>query len=322
MSSSTGSRVVPATASTTTRSSPASLLSRRGLADVGPAEERDAARAAHRPRRSSAPAPRAAPPARRRAGRRCRGRAARRPGRARRGRATTARRRRPRSRASSTLLATSTTGLPARRSTRTTASSVSVGADRGVDHEERRRRRPRWRTRPARRPAPARPWASCSQPPVSTTVKRRPFHVGVVGDPVAGHAGHVLDDGLAAAEDPVDQRRLADVGPADDGEHRDRAGARPRRRRRRRTRSRRSPSATAHRRHDEVEDGRPRSPRRTGATSRPRSRRRPASSEVGDRGVLRRPGGPRGRGSRRSRRRRRCRAPPARAGPAGPARRR
>ena len=48
--------------------------------------------------------------------------------------------------------------------------------------------------------------------------------VGVVGDPVAGHAGDVLDDRLAAADDPVDQRRLADVGPADDGEDRHRAG--------------------------------------------------------------------------------------------------
>ena len=43
----------------------------------------------------------------------------------------------------------------------------------------------------------------------------------VVGDPVPGHAGHVLDDGLPASDDPVDQRRLADVGPADDGEHGD-----------------------------------------------------------------------------------------------------
>ena len=47
---------------------------------------------------------------------------------------------------------------------------------------------------------------------------------GVVGDPVAGHAGDVLDDRLAAADDPVDQRRLADVGAADDGQDRDRAG--------------------------------------------------------------------------------------------------
>ena len=50
--------------------------------------------------------------------------------------------------------------------------------------------------------------------------------VGVVGDPVAGHAGHVLDDRLAAADDPVDQRRLADVGAADDGQDRQRSGGR------------------------------------------------------------------------------------------------
>ena len=52
--------------------------------------------------------------------------------------------------------------------------------------------------------------------------------VGVVGDPVAGDAGHVLDDGLAAADDPVDQRGLADVGAADDGEDRDGPVAAPR----------------------------------------------------------------------------------------------
>ena len=38
----------------------------------------------------------------------------------------------------------------------------------------------------------------------------------VVGDAVAGHARDVLHDGFAAAEDAVDQRRLADVRPADD----------------------------------------------------------------------------------------------------------
>ena len=49
---------------------------------------------------------------------------------------------------------------------------------------------------------------------------------GVVRDPVAGHAGDVLDDGLAAADDAVDQGRLADVGAADDGQHGHRAGRR------------------------------------------------------------------------------------------------
>ena len=57
----------------------------------------------------------------------------------------------------------------------------------------------------------------------------------VVGDPVTRHARHVLDDRLAAPDDPVDQRRLADVGAADDSEHRHRLGCR--RSSRRRTRS-------------------------------------------------------------------------------------
>lgn len=40
----------------------------------------------------------------------------------------------------------------------------------------------------------------------------------LVGDAVAGDARLVLDDGLAAADDPVHQGRLADVRAADDGE--------------------------------------------------------------------------------------------------------
>jgi len=41
--------------------------------------------------------------------------------------------------------------------------------------------------------------------------------VGLVGDPVPGHARDLLGDGRAAAQDPVDQGRLADVGAPDDG---------------------------------------------------------------------------------------------------------
>jgi hypothetical protein len=44
--------------------------------------------------------------------------------------------------------------------------------------------------------------------------------VTVIGDAVTGHAGHVLDDGLAAADDAVDERGLADVGAAHDRDHR------------------------------------------------------------------------------------------------------
>ena len=40
----------------------------------------------------------------------------------------------------------------------------------------------------------------------------------VVGDPVAGHAGRVLDDGLTTAQHTVDEGRLADIGPPDDGD--------------------------------------------------------------------------------------------------------
>ena len=48
--------------------------------------------------------------------------------------------------------------------------------------------------------------------------------VGVVVDAVAGDAGTVLDDGLAAADDPVDQGGLAHVGAAHDGQDGGRAG--------------------------------------------------------------------------------------------------
>ena len=42
----------------------------------------------------------------------------------------------------------------------------------------------------------------------------------VVGHPVTGHPGHVLNDGFAPTQDPIDQRRLADVRPAHDRHHR------------------------------------------------------------------------------------------------------
>src|SRR5262249_53918468 len=45
---------------------------------------------------------------------------------------------------------------------------------------------------------------------------------GVIGHPVAGDAGCVLHHRLAAAENPVNQGGLANVGPADDRDHRGR----------------------------------------------------------------------------------------------------
>ena len=35
---------------------------------------------------------------------------------------------------------------------------------------------------------------------------------------VARHAGRVVHDGAAAADQPIEQRRLADIGPPDDGD--------------------------------------------------------------------------------------------------------
>ncbi len=78
------------------------------------------------------------------------------------------------------------------------------------------------RPRPAAATEASMPWASGSQPPVSTSVKRRSFHSALVRDAVARDAGGVLDDGLAAAEDAVDERGLADVRAADDRQHRQR----------------------------------------------------------------------------------------------------
>src|SRR6185369_4845402 len=47
-----------------------------------------------------------------------------------------------------------------------------------------------------------------------------PGPFGVIGDPVPGHPGRVLDHCLAAAEEPVDQGRLADIRPPDHRHHR------------------------------------------------------------------------------------------------------
>ena len=47
----------------------------------------------------------------------------------------------------------------------------------------------------------------------------------VVGDAVTGHPGHVLDHRFAPAQYPVDQRRLADVRPADHRHHGRRAAS-------------------------------------------------------------------------------------------------
>ena len=213
--SSTGSRVVPASSLTTTRSSPAALLSSDRLADVRAAEDGDPARAADlllgdgrdirqhlhdSSSRSATPRPWIAET----------GYGSPRP--------------RLHSAAASRLLARvvdlvgdEEDGLArCLRSIRTTCSSVDGRADHRVDDEEHGVGRGRSRPRPARRPRRRCPCASGSQPPVSTRVKRRSIHSALYVDAVARDAGGVLDDGLAAAEDAVDERRLADVRAPDD----------------------------------------------------------------------------------------------------------
>ncbi len=52
-------------------------------------------------------------------------------------------------------------------------------------------------------------------PPVSTSSKNRSSYVHQVGHAVARHAGHVVDDGQPSTGQPIEDARLADVGPAD-----------------------------------------------------------------------------------------------------------
>ena len=47
-----------------------------------------------------------------------------------------------------------------------------------------------------------------------------PSPFGVVGDPVPGHTGGVLHDGLAASQNSVDECGLAHIGPSHDGDDR------------------------------------------------------------------------------------------------------
>ncbi len=243
ISSSTGSRVVPATLVDDHPVLAGDLVQQRGLADVRAADQRDAARAADR----------VAEGLRGRLGQRVEdgveqvaGAAAVQRG----DRVRLAEAERPQRRGvglaagAVDLVGASTTGLPARRSSLTTASSVSVAptvasttkttasaasmansacaATRGVDAEH------------VLLPAAGVDELEAAAGPV-----------GLVGDAVAGDARLVLDDGLAAADDPVDQGRLADVRAADDGQHGQRAVARGGERRRRPLRGRSPPPRRA-----------------------------------------------------------------------------
>ena len=61
---------------------------------------------------------------------------------------------------------------------------------------------------------------SGSKPPVSMTMNSWPPTLRVAVVAVARQAGEVGDDRVARPGHAVEQRRLADVGPADEGDHR------------------------------------------------------------------------------------------------------
>ena len=122
-------------------------------------------------------------------------------------------------RRSSTLFATRTTGLCVRRSTLTTSSSASVAPtvasrtnmiDVGVAH------------RALGLGGDLGRHALRLALPAAGVEDEEPVTgpLGLVGDAVARHPGNVLDDGLAASEDAVDESGLADVRPPDDRDDR------------------------------------------------------------------------------------------------------
>ena len=221
-SSSTGSTVVPAASSTTTRFSPASWLSRLDLPTFGlptiairrgprgaSKTSSGASGSASRTASSRSPLPRP-----------CRADTAN-------GSPS------PRfhsvaasasARWSSTLLAARTTGLPA-ASQDLHHGLVGVGdPDVGVDHEQHRVGQADGDLGLQR--------DLLGQParfgvPTAGVDDREPAAVplGVVRHPVARYSRDVLDDRLAAAEDAVDERRLADVGAPHDREDGGRAGS-------------------------------------------------------------------------------------------------
>ena len=245
ISSSTGSRVVPATSLTTTRSSLGHLVQQRGLADVRAADERDAARAADAPvpkvcagasgsasrtASSMSPVPR---PCSAETG--C---GSPRPSDHRYGGVGLAAR-------AVDLVGAQHDGL-AGLAQQLDDGLVGVGrADLGVDDEDDR-------VGGLDRELGLRGDGGVDAEDVllpaagvdDLEAAARPL--GLVGDAVAGDAGLVLDDGLAAADDAVHQGRLADVRAADDGEDGQRAvagllDARPRPPRRRSPLPRRAP---------------------------------------------------------------------------------
>ena len=214
-SSSTGSTVVPATLSTTTRWSPATLFSRLDLPTFG--FPSSATRRGPRCGASPLP-PRAAPRRSRRACPPTRDRGSRTPG-------TAPQAQRPQQ-CGISLTAVVVDLVRHQHDGSPTAPQhlhdlvVGVGsADGGVDDEHddvRLDHGPLGLGRDQRRhPAGALvPTAGVDEQELPATPVR------LVADAVPGHSRHVLDHRLAPADDPVDQRRLPDVGPTDHRHHR------------------------------------------------------------------------------------------------------
>ena len=200
-------------------------IDQRRLADVRTADDRDrdlrrgsaSARPVSRPRRQPLARPRRADrPSLRRARRQ-----SRRPARS---RADRTRARGLRARLSSVLLTATSTGTfaPAQL-----AGDLLVAGDQpfaAVDHEHEEIGRLERRLALLRRRARAADPRSRRTPPVSTSLNGVPCHVDGLGNDVAGRAGDRRDDRAPRAGDPVEQRGLADVRPADQHDGRASAG--------------------------------------------------------------------------------------------------
>ena len=221
------SRVVPASSETITRSAPRKALTQRRLADVRAADHREprprSVARRLRPLGARRRAASSAQPVEQVAGaaavggrdarpaRRARARRARRPAARRRRRRPCWRRRPPARSARRRISATSASpgAGPARASTTSATTSASAIASRAwcLDRARERVARPRGRRRRCRSARSAAPFHSHS-----SALRSRVTPASLV------------DDRLAAAGEAVDQRRLADVGKADDGDPRQAAG--------------------------------------------------------------------------------------------------
>src|SRR6059058_3521807 len=116
----------------------------------------------------------------------------------------------------SLLLATSTTGLLARRAKSAKARSLGVSPARASITNISASARPIAVSVCSCIRAVSEPLAPSSRPAVSITVNSRSPR-RALPSAVAGDAGLVIHQRQLLPDQPVEQRRLADIGPADDG---------------------------------------------------------------------------------------------------------